>query len=340
MSQLVERLERGVRGATKVRRPDASFPDVVRAHHAWQSAVEGNGSARHAEERYRTALDAFEAEHGRIDEVYWCSSEPSAAALTVRPRRYRRPEIRFHRASDWATKGDPDVAGPLHQCDALAVRIVEVLRGKTQRIGLQLVMAAAAHLLSLVDERTRHDKDERRAVLKQSLAEVDGIRRYYQNAANGDAQIVYSFGMLAGVAALVVASLFLGGVLNVAGIDDAEFFGCMTAGALGAVVSVMARISSGRMSLHYDVGRGDLLFLGGIRPLLGAIFGLAMYFAVISGILDLFSIESDDGTKRLYFLLVIAFLAGFSERWAKDVLDGVGASLAPTEREPEPPAQR
>jgi hypothetical protein len=335
-------VERGLRGAASARRPDTSFPDLVRAHHAWQTAVEGNGSARQAEERYRAALDAFESEHGPIEEVYWCSSEPSAAALTVRPRRFRRPELRFHRASDWATKGDPDVAGPLHQCDALAVRICEVLRGKTQRIGLQLVMAAAAHLLSLVDERTRHDKDERRAVLRQARAEVEEIRRYYHSAANGDAQIIYSFGMLAGVAVLVLISLFIGGVLNVAGIDDAEFFGCMTAGALGAVVSVMARISSGRMSLHYDVGRGDLLFLGGIRPLLGAIFGLAMYFAVISGILDLFSIDNDDGTKRLYFLLVIAFLAGFSERWAKDVLDGVGASLAPQgrEREPEPSERR
>jgi hypothetical protein len=213
-----------------------------------------------------------------------------------------------------------------------------VLRGKTQRIGLQLVMAAAAHLLSLVDERSRHDRSERKAVLKRSLAEVDAVRRYYHSAANGDAQIVYSFGMLAGVAVLVVTSLFIGGVLNVAGIDDAEFFGCMTAGALGAVVSVMARISAGRLNLHYDVGRGDLVFLGAIRPLLGAIFGLAMYFAVISGILDLFAIESDQGTKRLYFLLVISFLAGFSERWAKDVLHGigVGATTHRPAREPEP----
>jgi hypothetical protein len=219
------------------------------------------------------------------------------------------------------------------------VRINEVLRGKTQRIGLQLVMAAAAHLLSLVDERTRHERNERKTVLKRSLAEVDAVRRYYQSAANGDAQIVYSFGMLAGVAVLVVTSLFIGGVLNVAGIDDAEFFGCMTAGALGAVVSVMARISAGRLTLHYDIGRGDLVFLGAIRPLLGAIFGLAMYFAVISGILELFAIAGDEGTKRLYFLLVIAFLAGFSERWAKDVLHGIGGTASAQPRRPEPEAK-
>jgi hypothetical protein len=40
----------------------------------------------------------------------------------------------------------------------------------------------------------------------------------------------------------------------------------------------------------------------------------------VSGLLNLFSVPADDDTKQFYFFLVIAFLAGFSERWARDVL--------------------
>jgi hypothetical protein len=37
-----------------------------------------------------------------------------------------------------------------------------------------------------------------------------------------------------------------------------------------------------------------------------------------------------DDKRRFYFLLMIAFLAGFSERWARDtLLSFAGASTAP-----------
>jgi hypothetical protein len=52
---------------------------------------------------------------------------------------------------------------------------------------------------------------------------------------------------------------------------------------------------------------------------------------VTSTLLDLFKLPTDEN-QRFYFLLVMAFLAGFSERSARDTLLSFGgASPAPTQ---------
>jgi hypothetical protein len=83
------------------------------------------------------------------------------------------------------------------------------------------------------------------------------------------------------------------------------------------------RINSGQFDLSYDVGRPHVAFLGGLRPVLGAAFGLVLYFAVTSGLVAIFDI-TETGTERLFGFLVVAFLAGFSERWAEDTLTALG----------------
>lgn len=323
-----------------------SFPDLVRLHLARQRALEGGDSAAaEADARYQRALKAFEAEHGRIVNAYWCSELPSAVALTERRRaflgRFRRPAFRFHRVSDWATKERPELAGLLHECDELGVKVTEVLRGKSLRIGSELVMTSAGHVMSLADiPRAAH---ERKESVEQALAlqhrELARTRAYYRAAANGEAQIVYALGMVLGAMALAVGAALLATLATIPGVDNRGFFGSLAAGAVGAVVSVISRVTSGRFRLGFEVGRDDLLFLGAIRPLLGALFGLALYFAVISGVLDVFELPPSGTTKEFYFLLVIAFLAGFSERWAQDMLfAGDREERRPAEPEAEEPA--
>ena len=56
------------------------------------------------------------------------------------------------------------------------------------------------------------------------------------------------------------------------------FFACYTSGAVGAIVSVMSRMSGDRFTVDYEVGRHALRWLGSFRPLIGAVFGVALYF--------------------------------------------------------------
>jgi hypothetical protein len=244
-----------------------------------------------------------------------------------------RPRLRFHRVTDWATRDRPEIAGLLHECDELAIKTQEVLRGKSHRVAMQLIMASAAHLLSLVDGAAAHASAKQTdEALKLERRSLSATRRYYRAAAKGEAQITYSQGMFLGCIFVAGIAIAVGLGASVTDLSERNFFSCLAAGAVGAVVSVIARVTSNRFELRYEMGRDDLLFLGGIRPLLGAVFGVALYFAVASGLLEVFAVPSD-GKERWYFLMVIAFAAGFSERWAQDTLFGNKALGRPGELE-------
>jgi hypothetical protein len=106
----------------------------------------------------------------------------------------------------------------------------------------------------------------------------------------------------------------------------------LIAGAAGAVVSVMQRINDGKFDLEYDVGGPYAFFLGGLRPLIGGAFGMAITFAVSGGLLHLPVSQGDKTIDQHLAYLVIAFLAGFSERWAQDTL----TSVVPSAKRPPP----
>ena len=82
-----------------------SFPDLVRAHYAWERAGGGEGEAA---KHWRRCLDAFQAQEGEIRYAYWTTQRPSAVALTMKRKRglaaFLEDDydvIRLHRATDW-----------------------------------------------------------------------------------------------------------------------------------------------------------------------------------------------------------------------------------------------
>jgi len=333
-----------------------TFPDLVRTHYRWRNTVAADSSAGEAEreaahETYHAALRKFEEEHGELISAYWCADFESAVALTAgrpnnsRLRRLLSVSPKFHRVSDWATKADPEIARLLHKCDELAIRSAEVLRGRSRRICIQLVMTSACHLLSLVDAKDKRPTAEaHRASIAAEKRELAAVARDYREAANGDAQLIYFGGMGLGCALLALMYVFVGpGVLALEGVEHKTIIGCLVAGGVGAVVSVIARVNSGSFDLDADVARGYTIFLGALRPVIGSIFGLLTYFAVTSGFVEIFKVPAEEeDLKRFYFLCVIAFAAGFSERWAQDTLTGrlTGDSAGAPESAPKPVPKR
>lgn len=312
---------------TPARNP--SFSELVHAHHAWWHGRQDGAPERAAEATYDSIHAAFEKAHGEIVRAYWCSDIPSAVALTEKKRLNGRisSTFRFHRESDWATKNAPDVAAELHRCDALAVRAKAVLTGVRQQICLELVVSCAANLLSLVDKRARSgDEGSTAEALDRERAAITKVESYYCEAANGQAQLIY-FGGIATVTLLIAAvcTVWLA-------ISFEPAVAALVAGALGAVVSVIQRINSGVFELEYDVGRPYTFFLGGLRPVLGGLFAMAITFAVSGGLVHLPVDSNPHADSRRFALLVLAFLAGFSERWAQDTLTAIvpaGGSRAP-----------
>ena len=194
-----------VQGAAQSVAPRCTtFSELVYVHFDWWKALRKGTLTPAAAAEYQAARSSFEERHGEIVSAYWCSHVESAVALTHKKRRlpWASPISTFHRESDWATQEAPEIAAELHHCDELAVKAKTVLTGVRQVICMQLVMACAAHLLSLVDARVTHDEDKNAEALAREQKAFAFAEEYYDDAANGQAQVSYFVGMAA-VAAVI-----------------------------------------------------------------------------------------------------------------------------------------
>ena len=92
------------------------------------------------------------------------------------------------------------------------------------------------------------------------------------------------------------------------------------------------RISTGKSVLDFNASRWQLGALGALRPFVGAIFGTVTQFALASGLLGTTNVPT---TTSFGVFALIGFAAGFSERFATDMVERAGQVLAGTA--PEPP---
>lgn len=339
-----------------------SFSQLVRAHHRWAKQLHGrNQIDEETRERYQTALAEFEETAGPIVDAYWCLEEASAVALTVREpehpvadgflgrlRRPPEPELRLHRVTDWATANAPPLADLLHSCDILAIKAGEGLEGTARRVAMQWVLAVETHVLGLV-ERSHADPSlnpkELQAFVTFERAELEQIEGYINSSGDRAARIYCIQGMLMGILPLLVLGFlaaFLISLFDALDVHDEgvrAFYGSAVAGAAGAIVSVLSRMGSKKdnFAIDHEIPRRGLYALGSYRPIVGAIFGVAMYFLVSTPLLQI-----EQKTKSFAFFVTVAFLSGFSERWTRVILDGAqsvigGAGQNPSVTEADVP---
>jgi hypothetical protein len=324
------------------------FADLVRTHYD----VEKHPNESDALARYHQTLEQFEAFEGEITHVYWSTTRASAVALTVK-RRGRLAQwvldddavIRLHRLTDWM---EPEyrIAELLHHCDTLAIKVSQVLRGTSERIAMQWIYAVQSHLVAYLERSDRARKDngahrdptptkkkELNAVIRSQARELIQIERYYSQAAEKASRIVYFWGMMVGAVLSGLIGLGIAAILKNGGWFDAPhtlatqtFIICFAAGGLGAIVSVLMRMSSNRFGVDYEVGRATVRRLGSFRPFIGAVFGMALYFLFQSELLHT-SVPDDPGTS-FFFFGILAFLAGFNERWTNVLLGKAEKTLA------------
>ena len=188
------------------------------------------------------------------------------------------------------------------------------------------------------EARQAREKAEREAIVKKveqerqqrvenalKVVEEDATQteELCDRAVQRVALMSYFFGMLIGVAFFTILGSAIGLLLahsvHIHGFNLTIFLTTFVAGAVGAIVSVMSRMSSGNVVLDYETARSFLRVVGAFRPLIGAIFGVALYFGLASGLIPA-KLPSPISPEFFFFYAFIAFLAGFSERWAQDML--------------------
>jgi hypothetical protein len=289
------------------------------------------------EHDYSEKLNEFQRQVGELDHVYWSTRAASAVAMTVveKPSRSGKwlgpfapailehdQHVSLHRLSDWATPDAPRVADLLHECDLLAIRVGEVLRGTPELIAMRWILRVQEHLLGFM-ERARHLPKKalearEKELVKEQHRQLVAIERYYHRAASRAGRLVYVTGMLMGLIPVSMLVVLVGLLLWVSGLWDrgAQLLVlCAGSGAIGALVSAVSRMGkpeTGRFNVDFELGRPLIRRLGLYRPFLGAIFGVALFFLLASGIAHV----DVTGHKQFYYYGFAAFLAGFSERFA------------------------
>ena len=319
-----------------------SFSQLVRAHHRWAKQLHGRTKIdQETHEQYQAALADFEETAGTIVDAYWCLDEASAVALTAREpvpraaagflgrliRRESEPELRLHRVTDWVTASASPLADLLHGCDILGIKAGEGLEGTAQRVAMHWVLAVETHVLGFVERSHANHVTlkEMQAFVASERAELKQIEAYINGSGGRQARIYYIQGMLFGIGPLIALGFlaaFLISLFDALDVHDETvraFYGCFAAGAAGAIVSVLSRMGSktDNFAIDHEIPRRGLYLLGSYRPMVGAIFGVAMYFLVSTDLLQI-----DTTTKSFAFFVTVSFLAGFSERWTRVILDG------------------
>ena len=182
---------------------------------------------------------------------------------------------------------------------------------------------------------------ERQQLLRQQQRELVKIEDYYHRAAGKAGRIVYFGGMLIGSVGVIVAAVVIWLLLASFGLlrdrysaDVELLFLCYGAGALGALVSAMSRMTKSAGSMDFEIGRQLLRRLGVFRPFVGAIFGVVLFFLIRSGVPG---IDVPEARTQYFYLGLAAFLAGFSERWATVMIGGAQRTIGGNDPDDEPP---
>lgn len=293
-------------------------------------------------EAYQTVLpllrhefDAREA----TEESFWCTEVESAAALTrvVRSRWVKWPWSR----DKWKVRytlnsvpDDRDIVQQFNRCSDLAIK-ADRLPGPERETATRLIFEAHSSALEALDLRRGSPND---VLLPNDLASVkarvDEVTQYYIDSARAQANTLYFLGTLWGAAFLLwlydLISLRTGG----------DPFGPMTplvlsagGGALGAMVSVMQRMSTPEgVVANFAVPPMTLRIWGTLRPVIGALVGTIVQVLVLAHLVPF--VPPQEGTMAPYSYIGLGFLAGFSERWAKDILAKAPAGLGASEEAP------
>jgi hypothetical protein len=278
-------------------------------------------------ENFGVLLRNFEAQQGRIRRSYFASHVLAAAVFTC------RDEIEVVLARDVPSS---ELIQVIRRAQALAYQAWHRLESYDRSLCQRMIFSVILEVLRRLDQA--HEAGNQNATLTtRELAylrgNLDEAEEFMLRCATRRAQAEYLVGMLRHGSLLMVA-LVIAAVITVTA--SGSFSGVLgqavltaIAGGAGAMVSVMWRMTSGTFSINlptldYGSARSQLRLMGALRPVIGAIFGLAVYVFAMSPIVPL-----DAGSKGdTFFVVALGFLAGFSERFAQDMFVRSGQGLA------------
>jgi hypothetical protein len=246
-------------------------------------------------------------------------------------------------------------------------RATRLLSPDASAVVANFLYTVAVYLLGALDnvsERGKKkgfkpaEKTSLEEAAKVALSHLDWLEEYVKRTGVTTAIRYYLVGLPIGLAIIGMVVFFIYMEFEFAG-SSRLFVTTIAAGSIGSVASVMFRITRGQtLSVNTDQGRLVTVINGAFRPLVGAVFGVALYILVQGQLLPLDE-PAEVGNPgevgeigsairiQQFFYAGLAFLAGFSERWAQDTIlqsrplapSPARAAQGSPMREPEPSKQ-
>ena len=255
--------------------------------------MEGRTSAY--EEIFHELLETFSEQRGGLITAYFCENIRVAAALTdiwsaadradgpVRTIKEQREERaaeqnrnaprRFaswihdqfrEKASNTAihiepTFGDPDSPRAkqiMFRCLKVHYQALEYLKPKPRKICMRMTFNVITMLLGTLDNRIGRGEpasafDQSHADQRTLEQELESTEAYYLTAVRRQARIHYMLGMLIGLPLAGLGAYVLYTFQDL----PVNMTIAFAAGAAGALVSVMERLTSGKLEMNHEAGR-------------------------------------------------------------------------------------
>lgn len=271
---------------------------------------------------YPLMFQQYERRNGRIVRWYTAKQVFAAAALT------EQDDITVTLGRDLPT-GSEELVDLLRRCQQVAYTAWHRLTRFDRRQCQNMIFSVIEEALRQLDSPSKPKADRSVRPLVKRLNEAED---FMLRCAARRAQAKYLKGMLGGtvVTGLVIGALALvlaegGDLTRLAG----QLLLVATAGAVGAVVSVLWRMTSGsfRMNLptlSHEMKGTDLRLVAGLRPVIGLVFALATITLVRGAVIP---VDQESGETQTALFAGIGFLAGFSERLAQDMFVRSGQGL-------------
>lgn len=308
-----------------------SFPDIAEAHRirtdpALSPSDEIRAASQLLEHLAKRRLcdqssDMFEC-------VYWCPTIYAGCAMTRNALLY---EASSTKVAELALCQKSIMQLYRDARRTLATRKLRQLRDVVEDLYDALTnVLEAADIIESADIPT----EQREEVQRVALAHWEMTRDRVTGLIQRQARLVYFLGVaIGGVLSISLLTLF--GVVVSVDLGNhvaapLSLLAATIAGAMGACVSVYQRMASNDLKLDFMAPFLQKVLLGALRPWVGAVFGAVVYFGFASGLLVPQGGIGGDKPATFAFFAMAGFAAGFSERFATDVLErAAGSSLTP-----------
>ncbi|MBJ7598650.1 MAG: hypothetical protein DLM67_02505 [Candidatus Nephthysia bennettiae] len=321
--------------ASALKHDCVSFDQLLEAHFG----RDGSGRDPHDGRRkayaavYPRVLEAFQQVHGDIQKIHY-GANGSGVAVT---QRRIQPSAGLIPRLPWSAAFETehqihirfDVAGTADVLD-LQDRC-EYFRVQQFRLSPQYIAPYVDRLFNASSAVLRIDetnKDGLHDWVKASGGVLADVRDRYEWVLNRKARTDYLKGVGYGLCGVGIGLLILLGILGLVLRGDPTVVWCMAGGAMAAAANAMLRLVQGTPTVQGEESHLLITLFGAFRPALGAVFALIAYALIVGGILPV-KVPSD-GRTLFWFVIGIAFIAGFSEGFTPDLVQTAARRIGGT----------